>query len=60
MAITVSSDPGIMLGYYRMPEANAESFRAGTDSDRVEKKKLIAEVTDLRLNSYDRVDRLWR
>jgi crotonobetaine/carnitine-CoA ligase len=31
-----------------------------TDSDRVEKKKLIAGVSDLRLDSYDRVDGIWR
>lgn len=29
-------------------------------SDRVEKHKLIAEVPDLRANSFDRVDQLWR
>jgi acyl-CoA synthetase (AMP-forming)/AMP-acid ligase II len=31
-----------------------------TDSDRVEKKKLIAGVTDLREGSFDRVDGVWR
>ena len=38
-------------------------YRAGfpmTDSARVEKKKIIAETPDLRLNSYDRVDGVWR
>jgi crotonobetaine/carnitine-CoA ligase len=36
-----------------------ESFPM-TDSARVEKKKIIAETPDLRLNSYDRVDGVWR
>ena len=31
-----------------------------TDSARVEKKKVMAESEDLRTNSYDRVDGIWR
>jgi crotonobetaine/carnitine-CoA ligase len=36
-----------------------ESFPM-TDSERVEKKKLVVESADLRLGSYDRVDGRWR
>ena len=31
-----------------------------TESDRVEKKKLTAGIEDLRTNSFDRVDGMWR
>lgn len=31
-----------------------------TESDRVEKKKLVAESADLRADSFDRVDGVWR
>lgn len=49
------------LATFKIPRyiAYADSFPM-TDSDRVEKKKLVAGVSDLRLDSYDRVDNVWR
>jgi crotonobetaine/carnitine-CoA ligase len=50
-----------LLAPFKVPRyvAYRESFPT-TESDRVEKKKLIAETEDLRTDSYDRVDRIWR
>lgn len=49
------------LAPFKIPRyvAYCEDFPM-TDSDRVEKKKLVAGVSDLRLDSYDRVDGIWR
>ncbi|MCX7355211.1 MAG: class I adenylate-forming enzyme family protein [Alphaproteobacteria bacterium] len=49
------------LASFKIPRyiAFAETFPM-TDSDRVEKKKLIAGVPDLTRDSYDRVDNIWR
>ena len=49
------------LAPFKVPRyvAYRESFPR-TESGRVEKKKLIAETADLRLDSYDRHDKLWR
>lgn len=49
------------LASFKIPRyiAFAETFPM-TDSDRVEKKKLIAGVPDLTHDSYDRVDNIWR
>ncbi len=49
------------LASFKIPRyiAFADTFPM-TDSDRVEKKKLIAGVPDLTRDSYDRVDNIWR
>ena len=49
------------LASFKIPRdlAFADTFPM-TDSDRVEKKKLIAGVPDLTRDSYDRVDNVWR
>lgn len=49
------------LAPFKIPRyiAYCDSFEK-TDSDRVEKKKLVAGASDLRLDSYDRIDDLWR
>ncbi|MGE0096520.1 MAG: class I adenylate-forming enzyme family protein [Alphaproteobacteria bacterium] len=49
------------LASFKIPRyiAFAETFPM-TDSDRVEKKKLIAGVSDLTRDSYDRIDNIWR
>lgn len=49
------------LASFKIPRyiAFAETFPM-TDSDRVEKKKLVAGVPDLTHDSYDRVDNIWR
>ena len=50
-----------LLAPFKLPRyvAYRDSFPM-TESDRVEKKKLIAGVADLRTDSYDRVDDIWR
>jgi crotonobetaine/carnitine-CoA ligase len=49
------------LARFKIPRyiAYRDSF-SYTASDRVEKKKLTDDVADLRADSYDRVDKVWR
>lgn len=50
-----------LLAPFKVPRyvAYAEGFPK-TESDRVEKKKLVEGVADLRTDSFDRVDGIWR